>query len=135
MIETKTIGRFTELSATTGYIHRIGSDAYSKRLIMMPSDTIDMYEEVDAIPPYTKVEYDAKVAELVRERYTEAEEFAIQRKMLNVMMSPQTLSAEGSTENIMEEYAGYNSYVQECKERAKDAELYKYDDIPIDGEE
>lgn len=120
MIQTKQIGKFTEISVTEGYLHKIGSDVYVKRCILVPPLTIDDYEEVAEIPPYTKDEYDKKVAELVRERYSADEEFAIQRKMINANASPETLH-----NNAISEYQAYNAYVEECKERAKDAELYK----------
>lgn len=79
---------------------------------------------VTDIPPYTKSEYDAKVAELVREKYTADEEFALQRKMINAVMPPDTISADGSASKALEEYQAYNTYVQGCKARAKDASLY-----------
>lgn len=74
---TKKTGNSTVLSAENGYIHRKGSDNYVKSIIMLSSDTIEDYEEVPEKPAYTKAEYDAKVAELVREKYSESEEFAI----------------------------------------------------------
>jgi len=72
----------------------------------------------------------------VREKYTADEEFALQRKMLNAVMSPDTISADGSASKALEEYQSYNTYVQECKQKAKDPELYKteesasYEDNP-----
>ncbi len=107
------------------FVHRIGTDSYFKRGTTLPADTTDNFEEADEIPPYTKAEYDAKVAELVRERYTESEEFALQRKAINAAFSPSTLSADNNA--ALDEYAAYNSYVEECKQRAKDEELYKTD--------
>lgn len=118
MIE-KQIGNLTELTAENGYIHKIGTDTYVKSIIILSSDTIDNYEEVASIPPYTKEEYDKKVAELVRERYTESEEFAIQRKMINVMLTPATVYSFGN-DNIVAEYNAYNYYVNECKDKAGD---------------
>ena len=103
------------------YIHRKGTDSYFKRSFILPSQTIEDFEEVDEIPPFTKSEYDAKVAELVREKYTESEEFAIQRKAINEAFSPSTASADSSA---MTEYREYNSFVEECKQKAKDPELY-----------
>lgn len=122
MIQTKKIGSLTQLSATEGYIHKLGTDNYAKAIIMLPSETIDMYEEVAEIPPYTKAEYDAKVNELVRQKYSESEEFAIQRKMLNTLISPMTLS-EDAAESAMDEYGAYNEYVDKCKSDAPDAIL------------
>jgi len=98
-------------------VHRIGTDTYFKRGSVLPNDTAADFEEVDAAPAYTKAEYEAKVAELVRERYTESEEFALQRKAINAAFSPATSDADGNS--ALEEYAAYNTYVEECKSRAK----------------
>lgn len=108
-------------------LHRIGADDYTeiRHTHVKPSE-LDAWEElaVEDIPPYTKAEYDAKVNELVRRRYSESEEFAIQRKLLNVILSPQPLIADADTEagteltdggNATEEYAAYNAYVEQCK--------------------
>lgn len=122
-MKTKQIGSLIQLTAEHGYIHRRGSEFYVKSLVMLPGEEGDLYEEVDSVPPYTKAEYDAKVAELVRQRYTESEEFALQRKAINAAFSPSTFSAENS--NILDEYAAYNNYVEQCKVEAKNPELYK----------
>lgn len=122
MIQQTKIGNLTKITATDGFIHKVGTDTYTKSIIMLPSDTLGMYEEVSELPPYTKDEYDDKVAELVRQKYSESEEFAIQRKAINAAFSPSVTSADNVA---MEEYQAYNSYVEECKMRAKDSELYK----------
>lgn len=106
----------TKLTATAGLIHKIGTDTYATSVIMLPSDTLDLYEEVAEKPAYTKEEYDAKVAELVRERYTESEEFAIQRKAINAAFSPSVASVDNTA---MQEYQAYNAYVEECKQKAR----------------
>lgn len=121
MVQTN-LGAVIKLTAENGYIHKVGTDTYVKSIIMFPSDTMDMYEEVDEKPAYTKEQYDNKVAELVRQRYTESEEFAIQRKAINAAFSPSTFSME--SEKSLAEYQEYNAYVDECKQRAKDPELY-----------
>lgn len=121
-MKTKQIGNLTKLSSDKGYIHKKGTDTYVKSIIMLPSDTIEDYEEVDEKPPFTKEEYDKMVAKLVRERYTESEEFAIQRKAINEAFSPSTISADSLA---MQEYQEYNSFVEECKQKAKDPKLYK----------
>lgn len=118
MIKKRQIGKLTEISVDNGYLHKKGTDVYVKKCILLPSLSIEDYEEVDSIPPYTKAEYDKKVSELVREKYSADEEFAIQRKMLNSINGETDAKAE-------EEYNAYNAFVNECKERAKDAELYK----------
>lgn len=122
MLRQYEIGKLTQLTATEGFVHKKGTETYAKSIVMLPSDTLEMYEEVDAIPPYTKAEYNAKVNELVRQRYSESEEFAIQRKMLNTVISPMTPS-EDAAESAADEYATYNSFVEECKEKAPAAIL------------
>lgn len=113
-MKTKNVGNFIELSSETGYIHKIGTENYFKKGLII--DSVDNYEEVAEMPPYTKDEYDTKVNELVRERYTESEEFALQRKAINAAFSPSTLSADSS--KALEEYAAYNTYVEQCKANA-----------------
>ena len=101
------------------YVHRLGTDTYFKRSTLLPEDTIDNFEEVESIPLYTKAEYDNKVAELVRKLYTADEEFALQRKMMNTIISSATLSDE-IIESVTNEYTEYNTYINQCKELAAD---------------
>ena len=108
------------------YIHKIGTDSYFKRAIVLPSQTIEEFEEVDEIPSYTKEEYDKKVEELIHEKYSLDKEAEIQRKAI-LTMFPNTLS-EDTTEKYLTAFAEYNSYVEECKERAKDSKLYKIEE-------
>ena len=54
---------------------------------------------------YLSVNYETLVNNLVRERYTESEEFAILRKAIN---------------GITDEFLNYNAYVEECKVKAKE---------------
>jgi hypothetical protein len=53
---------------------------------------------------YLPISYEKLVNQLVRERYTESEEFAILRKAVN---------------GITDEFLIYNTYVEECKAKAK----------------
>lgn len=101
------------------YVHRLGTDTYFKRSTLLPEDTIDNFEEVESIPLHTKAEYDNKVAELVRKRYTADEEFALQRKMMNTIISHATLSDE-IIESVTNEYTEYNTYIDQCKQLAAD---------------
>lgn len=110
-----------ELSTdATHILHRIGSEDYTEIRKIMTANPSE-WEEVALtdIPPYTKSEYDNKVAELVHERYTADEESALHRKMINAIMSPDTISADGSANKALEEYQAYNAYVQGCKERVR----------------
>lgn len=101
-----------EVYSTEGkYIRRVGTDTYFKRGTLLPTDMASDFEEVDEIPSYTKEEYDNKVAELVRTKYSESEEFAIQRKAINAAFS--------ANRESLEEYAAYNAFVEECKQQAK----------------
>lgn len=124
MIETKQIGTLTQLTATQGYIHPLGTDTYVKQITILPTDTIDNYVEVDTPPPYTKAQYDTKVNDLIRRRYTASEEYAIHRKMLNTLLTPSPLSDTTDAETASDEYLRYNAYVEDCKEDAKNPELY-----------
>lgn len=54
---------------------------------------------------YLPISYEVLVNQLVRERYSESDEFAILRKAIN---------------GITDEYTTYNTYVEECKVRAKE---------------
>lgn len=122
-MKTKQIGSLIQLTADHGYIHRRDSEFYAKSLVMLPGESVELYEEVDSVPAYTKAEYEAKVAALVRQRYTESEEFALQRKAINMAFSPMAVSDMPHT--TLKEYQAYNTYVEECKAKAKNPELYK----------
>lgn len=123
-----------EISTDSEHIlHRIGAEDYTEIRKIMTANPSEWEEvAVTDIPPYTKSEYDAKVAELVREKYTADEEFALHRKMISAVMSPDTISADDSANKALEEYQAYNVYVQECKARAKDASLYTKDEPTIE---
>lgn len=92
---------------------------------------IDEWEEVAVadMRPYSDEQYNDKVAELVAERYPMAEENAITRKLLNKLLHPDvaTLDESGTDTELPKEVAqfeAYNAYVEDCKRRAKDPELY-----------
>lgn len=99
------------LDAEDGYIlHRKGNGDY----LEIRHTTVrepEAYEEIAVadIPPYTESEYKAKVEELIRERYTASDEFAL----INNVMA-------GVTEKRQSEYAEYQAYREECKRRAKE---------------
>lgn len=91
-------------------LHRIGSDDYSPIRHTTVKDP-EQWKEIAVadIPPYTEAEYKAKVEELIRERYSASDEFAL----INNVMS-------GATEKRQSEYAEYQEYREECKQRAKE---------------
>lgn len=123
-LQITTKSTYRELIAPEGMVvcnKRTG--AYYGRRVPVPL-TADLADYESAIKPaYSKEEYDAMVARLVRERYSADEEFALQRKAINAVASPATYSVEN--DKAMEEYQAYNEYVELCKARAKDPELYE----------
>ena len=86
------------------------------------ADCIDDWAEV----PLTAVQhakaeaerikrYEARVVELIRERYTADDETAILRKYLAIGGTPGTDEAN----KIIEEFELYNAYAEQCKAEAK----------------
>lgn len=111
----KTIGK--EIVAAEGkWLHRIGTEAYFKRVIMSKNGTADI-EEVDEVPKYTDAEYSERVNALIRERYDESRELSILRQR----------------DEKPTEFAEYYTYCEECKRRAK-AELSARTDEEKGGE-
>lgn len=94
-----------ELTTDADHIlHRIGTDSYTNiRRITTPDP--DNWEEtpVADIPPYSKEEYKAKIVALIREKYDLDDECAILRQR----------------DTKPEEFAEYNTYVEQCKQTAK----------------
>ena len=100
-------------------IHRKGQDSYpeiTKAAIRL--DDLENWEEVsiEDIPPYTQVEYKEEIIKLIRERYDQDDEFAILRK---IAQSP-------TNERYINEYNEYNSFVEDCKTKAKENLWQKY---------
>lgn len=110
---------------STHFLRRKGEDTSTTPLRDIHTASPDEWEElpIAELPAFTKAEYDAKVAELIRERYTASEEFALHRKMLNAMLHPEavTLDENGADTVPVEvrEFETYNAYVGECKAEAK----------------
>ncbi len=90
-------------------LHRVGSDDYTPIRHTTAKDP-DAWEEIAVadIPPYNEAEYKATVEELIRERYTASDEFAL---INNVMANV--------TEKRQSEYAAYQAYREDCKVRAR----------------
>ena len=95
------------------------------------ADELDQWEEVavEDMRPYSDEQYNAKVSELVAERYPLTEENAITRKLLFKLLHPEaaTLDESGEDTELPKEVAqfeAYNAYVENCKLRAKNPELY-----------
>ena len=138
-METRKIGKLTEISATNGYLHKIGSDNYEecKKRILLPSESPSDYEEITELPKYTREEYEKKVSELIRERYTSDEESAIVRKAVNLMFNPSLADEAPKNEDglpfAVDEFNAYNTFAEECKVRAKEI-LANKEDEPIQTE-
>lgn len=105
-------------------IHRIGSDIYFKRGSVLKGDTVGDFEEVDAVPPFTRDEYSAKVPELIRERYSESQEFEVLHDMINALVPAQADLSEpadaaaAKAEKALANYRDYDAFVAQCKRRA-----------------
>lgn len=104
------------------------------RDVRVKPEDVEHYEElpVDAIPAYTKAEYDAKVAELIRERYSADEEAAIKSKLLYTLLHPDavTLDETGDDTQRPKEVAQFEEFYAwrlHCLELAKEAGLYNND--------
>ena len=98
----RNIGNFIELSSKYGYIHKIGTDNYFKKGIIL--DSVDNYEEVSEMPKYTRQEYVEKVRELIKERYSIEDEIALHRQK----------------DVKSDEFEEYNQYCESCKVKAKE---------------
>lgn len=97
--------RDREVYSTDGkWVHRKGTDEYFVRSLAGRTAEVEDYEEVEDLPKYTHREYARQVEQLVAERYSVTEEIAILRQR----------------DTKPGEYESYYSYVEECKERAKE---------------
>lgn len=84
------------------YVHRLGTESYFKRSTLLPGDTVEKFEEVDAIPDQS-INYNEEVNSMIRQRYSLSEELAIPRQR----------------DTKSEEFAAYNEYAEECKAKVK----------------
>lgn len=99
------------------------------RMSALPGETADDFEEIEAQeePPYSEEERNARIVALIRERYDESDEFALQRKMLAAMLHPEAMTldecdgTETQTPSVVEEFETYNAFVEECKRDATEA--------------
>lgn len=104
MLKITDKGQYREIAATSGYLHRLGTEVYAKAAIMMPTDTEDNFEEVASVPTYTEAEYEAEVVRLIRERYDLNAELAILRQR----------------NTKADEFAEYSAFAEACKAQAKE---------------
>ena len=99
----------------THILHFKGSDSYSPIKRLTTANPKDWEEiAIEDIPRYTIAEYNAKVAELIHERYDSDKEMSL----INNMMEAEPTEAHKA------EYRAYQAYRAECKQRAKDPALY-----------
>ena len=106
----------------THILHFKGSDSYNTIRKVTAANPEDWEEiAIEDIPPYTIAEYNAKVAELIHERYDSDKEMSL----INNMMEAEPTEAHKA------EYRAYQTYRAECKLKAKDPSLYvKAEDAP-----
>lgn len=141
------------LTAAEGHkIYEMGKDPYGAvgQTTVKP-EVADRYVEIPVgqILPYSEEQYKAKVDELVKQRYPQREENALQRKMINALLSPAPMllsdpdpseATDPAEDNpdmtadpaedppydpaavedpALAEYLEYNAYVENCKAEAK----------------
>lgn len=107
MLEIKTFPNGKrEIVATEGVVYRKGNTPMPDihRMQMLPTDTIENFEEIIEFPKYTRQEYVEKVRELIKERYTIEDEIALYRQK----------------DTKPTEFDEYNQFCEECKARAKE---------------
>lgn len=117
MIETRTVGAHTEIHATTGYLHKVGSKEYAeiRTRYLLPGESVTDYEEltVDELELRRKEladksAYEELVSELIHRRYSPDDELALINNVL-----------AGATARRQEEYAEYQEYREACKTEAR----------------
>lgn len=109
---TEKSNNFIEIATDAAHIlHLVGSDDYPEvRRAMIRPDDVKNWEEVAVadLPPYNESEYKAKVTELIRQRYSADDEFAL----INNMMYE-------ADEKRKSEYEAYQQFREQCKDMAK----------------
>lgn len=122
MIQTDKRNGLVELSVSdeANILHRVGSAEYPEiRRATVRAEDASAWEEIE-LPAFTKAEYDAKVAELIRERYTASEEFAVHRKVVSALLRPEAVAVNADGVPIaVVEFNAYNTYAEQCKAEAK----------------
>lgn len=97
------------ISTDNKIIHIIGTYTYGKSFFPARYP-LEKYEEVDAIPIIpSRAEYEQKVEELIRERYTISQELSLLRQR----------------DTKAKEYQEYFEYAEQCKVKAKNWQAEK----------
>lgn len=99
------------------FVHRLGTESYFKRSTLLPGDTADKFEEVDAVPEQS-INYNEEVNSMIRQRYSLSEELAILRQR----------------DTKPEEFEVYNEYAEYCKVEVK-RRMIEERSSPGDGDE
>ena len=104
-------------------LHLIGTDSYTvDGKATVRADDVDKWEECP-MPPYSKTEYEAEAARLIRLRYTADEEDAIKSRLLNALLHPEAATlAETGSGGVPDEarrFDEFYAYRLECLEKAK----------------
>lgn len=120
------INRSTVLSDEGRIVHRKETEHYGRVLTLYEGETVENFEEVDQKPPFTKEEYDAKVARFIRQRYSEDEENALKSKLLNALLHPEavTVSADGQRPKEIAQWDEFSAWREQCKLRAMNPAEY-----------
>lgn len=94
-----------EIVASDGkFVHRKNQNVWFRRATLLTGETIDSFEEADSIPEIVSdFEYEYKVNDLIRQRYSLSEELSLLRQR----------------DNKPEEFQAYYQYAEECKIKAK----------------
>lgn len=104
-----------EVYSTSGkYVRRVNSECYFHRATVLTGETAEVFEEIEEAPRMTRHEYESKVAELIRRRYSTTAETAL----INNYLDP------NHTEAQVSEYMEYQAYRRDCKAKAKTVLLY-----------
>lgn len=112
-------------------LHRVSTDKYleGRKTTAPKADAADYDERIK--PPYTKGQYDAKVASLIREKYTADEEAALKSKLLAAILHPDAavINDDGQPKAVSQ-FDAFLAYREECLHRAKDPALYSVAELP-----
>lgn len=148
MIKTILRGNHMMIAASEGMkIIRKGAEPEPASMMpaamtLLPGESPEDYEEIAVadLPLFSRQEYEAKAAELVRREYTEAQEFALQRKVIDAMVNPAAVAEvdEATGEPmVLTEFRAYSATVEGCKAEAKrllEAEARARAEAERDGE-
>lgn len=88
-------------------LRRKGQGTGFKRCVLLPNETEQDFEEAESFPELPPYDYNERVNELIRERYSLSEELAILRQR----------------DTKPEEFVEYNAFAEECKAKAREERI------------